>query len=216
MGVQVGGEGGFPSSYCEEVAREVIGLDDVAAGFAGSPNTVLDASLGSWEGWFDVDFTDCGVLTDAALTLTTAATSAELVSEVEVSWTGGDEDGAGAYEVREASAACPTRWELPVTAALAADEGGLDEVFALTLSATALDQNLPEGAIFSGSLPAAELVGTVQPPWEPAEVTFGAVLAEPAEDFLVFSGFLDWVSTSPDSYEQADLGGFALSVHTPP
>lgn len=86
----------------------------------------------------------------------------------------------------------------------------------MVTTATALDHDLPENATFVGSLPASEIVGTARPPWEPAEVVFFAVLAEPAVDFLVFSGSLDWVGTSSNSPSQADLGGFSLSVHTPP
>lgn len=141
-----------------EASREALATDELPAEFALTPEQALDAAVGSWTGSFD---TSAGATSTATMDVSYEDGQVELVHDL---WETVEETDSGFETERVASDLCPTRYEIPVSIALAEANGLLDETFGTVLFVTAA-----EGVHIATDLSLDDLVGTASPSWDSSE-----------------------------------------------
>jgi hypothetical protein len=126
------------------------------------------------------------VLTDGAMTVTWDDALLEFASQMVFGRADDDPDGTAEdgdpLDPVADEDACPARYETAVTVILTGDDGAMDQVFAVTLEATAAGDH-----VFEPALPLAHITSTATPPWDPAdwennEVRLYASFEEDADD----------------------------------
>lgn len=183
------GDEGMPTLDCGDISRVDVPLDEVAEGFTATPEHVIADTTGTWSGTLTPE---SGPSWEAELTVTPDGTAS----------------------LRQASSdRCLDYYVIPAQVRLIVGDGDLLD---LVLDVEFSDSTHEHEPSFGTTVPMADIVGSVTPPWSEGRCDDVALLVsgewEDPDEITRVKGYVEWECAAAHTpMEYALLGELGLA-----